>query len=162
MSRIRLLTELVYNSAYVYLVALCRFCSGATSAEIHCRRHHVWTSDGMGNNPFGGIIRVRFGGYDLSALGGVAPLCIYIFFCVLERCGSPHHFIENMSPWRYTGNFLRKSSRDVFDSDARQVRPEPSPEVVATTFPLGSMISDVPEYEPNGSSPERLHPATYA
>ena len=31
---------------------------------------------GMENNPFGGIIRVRFEGYNLSTLYGVAPLCL--------------------------------------------------------------------------------------
>lgn len=40
---------------------------------------------GMENNPFGGIIRVRFEGYNLSTLYGVAPLCL----CCVELLSNP-------------------------------------------------------------------------
>ena len=40
---------------------------------------------GMENNPFGGIIRVRFEGYNLSTLYGVAPLCLCCFKLLSNR-----------------------------------------------------------------------------
>ena len=40
---------------------------------------------GMENNPFGGIIRVRFEGYNLSTLYGVAPLCLCCVELVSNR-----------------------------------------------------------------------------